>query len=109
DSKYLLRDLRSLNGTYILGERIAEHILKDGDEVTMGSTKLLLVESQEETSRHRVTISPKMTESHIRQRMQAESGDFLPERAISDEASLRRDYERLRIAHDLARYVGSEL
>jgi len=33
----------------------------------------------------------------------------MPERQIADEKILRRDYERLRIGHELARAVGSEL
>ena len=33
----------------------------------------------------------------------------MPERQIADDKNLRRDYERLRIGHELARAVGSEL
>ena len=39
DGRYLLRDLRSLNGTFLRGERVADHMLRDGDEFTMGSTR----------------------------------------------------------------------
>ena len=110
DGRYLLRDLRSLNGTFLRGERVGEHYLQDGDEVTMGSTRILFVDrpSQQEPQ-HRVTIAPGLTESHIRQRIQASTGDFMPERQLTDEKVLRRDYERLRIGHELARAVGSEL
>ncbi len=110
DGRYLLRDLRSLNGTFFRGERVGEQFLQDGDEVTMGSTRVLFVDrpSQQEPL-HRVTIAPGLTESHIRQRIQASTGDFMPERQITDEKVLRRDYERLRIGHELARAVGSEL
>jgi adenylate cyclase len=110
DGRFLLRDLRSLNGTFIRGERVGEHYLVDGEEVTMGSTRLLFVDKvAEEEPLHRVTIAPGLTESHIRQRIQAETGDFMQERQILDEKILRRDYERLRIGHELARAVGSEL
>ena len=110
DGRFLLRDLRSLNGTFIRGERVGDHMLVDGDEVTMGSTRLLFVdEPQVEEPMHRVTIAPGLTESHIRQRIQASTGDFAPERQIADDKQLRRDYERLRIGHELARAVGSEL
>ena len=110
DGRYLLRDLRSLNGTFYRGERVGEHYLQDGDEVTMGSTRVVFVDrpSQQEPL-HRVTIAPGLTESHIRQRIQASTGDFMQERQISDEKVLRRDYERLRIGHELARAVGTEL
>jgi adenylate cyclase len=111
DGRYLLRDLRSLNGTFMKGERITERFLEDGDEITMGSTRLRFVDKgQEDDALHRVTIAPgSMTESHIRQRINAASGKFLPERSLTDEKVLRRDYERLRIGHELATAVGSEL
>ncbi|MCA9673452.1 MAG: FHA domain-containing protein [Kofleriaceae bacterium] len=110
DGRFILRDLRSLNGTFIRGERIGEHYFTDGDEVTMGSTRLLFVDKpQAEEPLHRVTIAPGFTDSHIRQRIQAQSTDFIPEKQIQDEKVLRRDYERLRIGHELARAVSSEL
>jgi len=110
DKRYLLRDLRSLNGTFVRGDRVTERILDDGDEITMGSTRLLFVDREnEDDALHRVTIAPGLAESHIRQRIAASSGEFLSEKQISDETVLRRDYERLRIGHELAKAVGSEL
>lgn len=110
DGRYLLRDLSSLNGTFIGGERISEHHLVNGDEITMGSTRLLFLDGDGQSEAvHRVTIAPGLTESHIRSSINAESGEFLPEPAIRDDGVLRRDYERLRIGHELARAVGSEL
>ena len=51
-----------------------------------------------------------MMQSHIRQRITAEASDkFLPERQIQDDKQLRRDYERLRSANELARAVANEL
>ncbi|MDB4962484.1 MAG: adenylate/guanylate cyclase with sensor and domain protein [Myxococcales bacterium] len=110
DGRYLLRDLRSLNGTFMRGERVADHFLTDGDEFTMGSTRIVFVDKPKaDDVLQRVTIAPGLTESHIRGRIQANTGDFMPERQISDDKNLRRDYERLRIGHELARAVGSEL
>jgi adenylate cyclase len=110
DGRYLLRDLKSLNGTFIRGERLSEHFLHDGDEFTMGSTRIVFVDKpKNDDALGRVTIAPGLTESHIRGRIQANTGDFMPERQILDERNLRRDYERLRIGHELARAVGSEL
>src|SRR5262249_32022487 len=110
DGRYLLRDLRSLNGTFMRGERIADHYLSDGDEFTMGSTRIVFVDTPRvDDVLQRVTIAPGLTESHIRGRIQANTGDFMPERQIADDKNLRRDYERLRIGHELARAVGSEL
>ena len=110
ENHFLLRDLRSLNGTFVRGDRVSERLLEDGDEITMGSTRLLFVDKgPEDEALQRVTIAPGLTESHIRQRIAAQSGEFLTERSITDEAVLRRDYERLRIGHELAKSVGSEL
>ncbi|HUS64469.1 MAG TPA: FHA domain-containing protein, partial [Kofleriaceae bacterium] len=110
DGSYLLRDLQSLNGTFVRGDRVTERRLDDGDEITMGSTRLLFVNrASENLAINRVTIAPGLTESHIRQRIAASTGDFLPERQLRDDTVLRRDYERLRIGHELARAVGSEL
>ena len=110
DGRYLLRDLRSLNGTFMRGERVADHYLTDGDEFTMGSTRIVFVDKPKtDDVLGRVTIAPGLTESHIRGRIQANTGDFMPEKQIADEKNLRRDYERLRIGHELARAVGSEL
>src|SRR5580692_6680854 len=40
DVRFLLRDLGSLNGTYVNGERVrGETFLKHGDEIALGSTR----------------------------------------------------------------------
>ncbi len=110
DGRFLLRDLRSLNGTFLRGERVTELLLNDGDEFTMGSTRIVFGDAPKvDDALQRVTIAPGLTESHIRGRIQANTGDFMPERQIADEKILRRDYERLRIGHELARAVGVEL
>lgn len=107
DGRYMLKDQQSLNGTTIKGERVGEHLLENGDEILMGSTRLVFVHEPEESALQKVTIAPGLTESHIRQKISAASGDFLPERDISREDVLRRDYERLRIGLELSRAVGS--
>lgn len=112
DGHYLLRDLNSLNGTFVSGKRISQQqLLRDGDEITLGSTRLLFRErAVDEKALHRVTISPGFSESYIRQKISAEQDkEFRPEREIEDEQHLRRDYERLRLASEVARAVGNEL
>ncbi len=42
NGRYLLRDLGSLNGTYVNGERVHERPLFTGDEITMGSTRIVV-------------------------------------------------------------------
>lgn len=41
DGRFVLRDLGSLNGTFINGERVSERVLNPGDEITLGSTRIL--------------------------------------------------------------------
>ncbi|MCS6914815.1 MAG: adenylate/guanylate cyclase domain-containing protein [Myxococcales bacterium] len=106
DGRFLLRDLGSLNGTYLGNVRIGEHILKHGDEITLGSTRLVFSDQPEEESLNRVTISAgSLTETHIQHRVDAErSQNFLPAKSLPVE-ELRRDYEKLRMAHELGRAI----
>lgn len=39
--RWILRDLGSLNGTYVNGERISEKFLNPGDEIMLGSTRII--------------------------------------------------------------------
>ena len=41
DGRYVLKDLGSLNGTFVNGERVDTRVLSGGDEITMGSTRIL--------------------------------------------------------------------
>src|SRR5687768_2739200 len=41
DGRYVLKDLGSLNGTYVNGERVGDRVLNHGDEITLGSTRIL--------------------------------------------------------------------
>src|SRR5438874_8720473 len=109
DGRFLLRDLGSLNGTYVAGSRVSEVVLKHGDELVLGSTHLMFVEHTEtEESLNRVTIAPSSLESIVRHKVdaaQANRADFLPEKQMGDVEHLRRDYEKLRIAHELGRAI----
>jgi adenylate cyclase len=108
DGNYLLRDLGSLNGTYVSGSRVSEVVLKHGDELVLGSTHLMFVEQTEtEESLNRVTIAPSSLESIVRHKVDVASSsrEFLPEKQLFDVEHLRRDYEKLRIAHELGRAI----
>ena len=41
DGRFVLKDLGSLNGTFVNGERVGNRVLTGGDEITMGSTRIL--------------------------------------------------------------------
>ncbi len=126
--KYILKDQGSLNGTYINGERVqGQKPLKPGDEITLGSTKMIFnapvqasataatgvgsvggPEAGQKPSR--VTMAAGMVESHIRSKLAQQSAqNFMPERLVTDEPSLRRDYEKLRVSFELTRAIAGEL
>ena len=112
DGHFLFRDLGSLNGSFLRGERVSEHVLGEGDEIMLGSTCLTFQErSAQDSLLQKVTIAPAAAESLIRQKIQAppSAREFLPEREIFDVEALRRDYEKLRLAHELGRSIGLEI
>lgn len=112
DGNFVLRDLGSLNGTYMNGVRVMERVLEEGDEFTLGSTRMVFTERYEDVSKseERVTISPEMLESHIRQKIDVlSSREFLPEKDIYDVNILRRDYEKLRVAHEVGAALSLEV
>lgn len=107
DGTFMLRDLGSLNGSYIGNTRVGEQILKHGDEITMGSTRLLYSDRPStDESIPRVTIAPSnINESHIRHKVDADKSErFLPAKDLPIDA-LKRDYEKLRIAHELGQAI----
>ncbi len=122
DGRWRLKDLGSLNGTFVNGSRVGEHFLSHGDEISLGSTRIIF-EGDEPvaTGTHappspprapnsKVTIAPGMVESHIRTKLQPlQEQNFLPERLVQDTEALRRDYERLRVSYEVIKAIGVEL
>jgi adenylate cyclase len=120
DGTFVLKDLGSLNGTYVNGQRVVgEKKLESGDEISLGSTRLVFEGSSDRLVSKvpvaggnvgRVTMSPGMVESHVRSKLAAHfEQSFVPERLINDQNQLKRDYEKLRISYELMRAIGVEL
>ena len=111
NGRFLFRDLGSLNGSFFGQNRLTEHLLNHGDELTLGSTQLKFVmETPTEQSLKQVTIGPITVESVVRAKLDAgTSSDFLPEKQIESVEALRGDYEKLRIGHELNRAIGGVL
>jgi adenylate cyclase len=112
--QYLLKDLQSLNGMFVNGMRAYEHTLRNGDDISMGNTRLVFSdERQGGAEGAKVAIAaPDSTvaESHIRDKITSQASDrFLPAGEIKDMDALRRDYEKLRIVHELQKAIGLEL
>jgi adenylate cyclase len=118
---YVLKDLGSLNGTFVNGERVSsERPLQPGDEITIGSTRIVF---EPEQSRAEVSFNRLMSEEPREATQRFKVGDsdtghlirakvsvlaektFFAEELIEDEASLRRDYEKLRASHEVTRAI----
>jgi len=110
---YMLRDTGSLNGSYVNGERVSEKPLESGDQITLGNTVLRFEddEDQQNTQRGRlrnVTLAAgSLVQSQVRSRLDA-SARFLPVAEIDDIDSLKDDYEKLRIVHELSGKLSIE-
>ena len=120
DDDYVLKDLGSLNGTFVNGRRVKEHRLEPGDEITIGSTRIVFEPGQkparlqfdgllsekpgEATSR--LKIDETETGPLIRAKISILADKtFFAEELIEDEGSLRRDYEKLRASYEVTRAI----
>ncbi len=112
DGHFLYRDLGSLNGSFIKDQRIHDHPLVDGDEITLGGTLILFQELSAQASQAARAVSihqPTPSDGAFIQQKVQTSAEFLPEREIRDIDALRADYEKLRLAHELGRSIGLEV
>lgn len=119
DSGWVLRDLGSLNGTYVNGHRVAEQALGHGDEISLGSTRIVFEADNAPPAPSRpppkdgspfVTMAHGMVESHIHTKLEQQSEqNFLSEHLIQDTTQLRRDYEKLRVSYEVIHAIGVEL
>ncbi|MGZ6096783.1 MAG: adenylate/guanylate cyclase domain-containing protein [Myxococcaceae bacterium] len=111
---FVIKDLGSSNGTYVNGRRVRELRLKDADEIALGNSRLVFHTGDVLTS----TGSPGVTVLASAQAAPAflaqldqpavDETEFRPAEQLKDQAALRQDYEKLRIAHEFHRQVGLE-
>ncbi|MCB9647643.1 MAG: FHA domain-containing protein [Deltaproteobacteria bacterium] len=106
-TEWWLRDLNSSNGTYVNGRRIREAKLKDNDELVLGSMRLVFQmegRGHGSSAKDLVTILPQdpAGSTHIHAKLQEEEADFRPAGEVTDLEVLKRDYEKLRLSHELA-------
>lgn len=106
---YVLRDLSSSNGTFVNGRRTEDLRLRDGDEIRIGGSRIVFRSNTDSgESKIRVVQAPSLTQVLAAVRPQAvEEGDtFLPASEIDDLDTLKKDYERLRIAYRFHQEAG---
>ncbi|XXF74934.1 adenylate/guanylate cyclase domain-containing protein [Myxococcaceae bacterium GXIMD 01537] len=111
---FVLRDLQSSNGTFVNGRRVQELKLRDGDTLTLGASKLVFHAGESAapppptpTTAPGVTVvaNPVSVPAVLAQ-MDPVPQNFRPAEQIPDMESLRRDYEKLRIAHEFHRQIN---
>jgi adenylate cyclase len=119
DGKWVIRDLASSNGTFVNGRRVRDPIaLADGDEIRIGATRLRFrcrAEGSAPAPRLPEAAAPRggggvtvvTAEAALIASTPVEpERRFRPVVEMKDAAALRRDYEKLRIAHESHRALG---
>lgn len=107
---FIVRDLDSSNGTFVNGRRIKEMRLKDGDEITLGGSKFTFHGGDAPSipsapAGVTVVANPRSIPAFLAQMDQGPQ-NFRPADELGDMEALRRDYEKLRIAHEFHRQVS---
>jgi adenylate cyclase len=126
---FILRDLGSSNGTFVNGRRVAELRLREGDEITLGASKLVfhggegsgtlaqVPQPQQGTSSGPMPrAAPRVTvvaQSHsipafLAQMDQQAPQNFRPAEQIQEMTTLKREYEKLRLAYEFHRQVSQQ-
>ncbi len=76
DNKFFIRDLGSLNGTYMRNERITEAQLHHLDTIMLGSTKIIFYEDDAQSEvKPEVMVGDEGAESYIHSRYDASAQD----------------------------------
>jgi len=120
---YILRDLGSSNGTFVNGRRVAEARLREGDEISLGASKLIFHTGDvggafppvpgvagQRTGGARVTV---VAQAHsipafLAQMEQEAPQNFRPAEQFQEFTTLKREYEKLRIAYEFHRQVSQQ-
>jgi adenylate cyclase len=126
---FILRDLGSSNGTFVNGRRVAELRLREGDEITLGASKLVFhggegsgafaqvpQPPQGTSSAPMPRAAPRVTvvaQSHsipafLAQMDQQAPQNFRPAEQIQEMTTLKREYEKLRLAYEFHRQVSQQ-
>lgn len=108
NGQWSVRDLGSSNGTIVNGQRIQAVVLREGDEIIIGSARLRFShQAAPRTAPHVELVESSQPQVQAKlERRRAER--FAPADDIPDIEQLKRDYEKLRIANELNRAVGLE-
>ncbi len=111
EGRYVFVDLNSTHGSFVAGDRITRHVLRDGDHIVIGATELLFksdpaASAQAQSPAGRVAVVA--SEPWIQERQDADSGHFPPAAQIESEQVLRLNYDKLRVAYEMGRTLAGE-
>jgi len=120
--RWCIRDLGARNGTYVNGERLfAERVLRDGDEVVLGRTRLMFRERSRDSEPETVGLEPPPRLTDGERRVLVElcrpllAGNvFTPPAAVRDiavrlyvtEAAIKQHLGRMYDKFDITRDAG---
>jgi adenylate cyclase len=110
---FRIRDLDSSNGTFVNHRRVQQRSLANGDEILVGSTRILFrFDDGRFTSPSRAGVTV-IDGEHVLSNVVAsvrgeEAGQFLPADEIVSPEALRADYEKVRLALEFQRQVGGQ-
>ncbi len=110
--EWYLRDLESRNGTWVNSDRVKGRVkLQHNDRIKVGTTHLVFMHKSEwrAPGDHTVTIANSL-EPAIQNSLYRESADeFLPVDIVPSIDTLKRDYEKLRLAARLHRDIAFDV
>ena len=91
---FLLTDLESLNGTFVNGRPVREHLLADGDRIDAGESRLIFLTGEGEPApsvSNPVRLSDRELAAHTTLRLKADEALYLrPESAPAEPRRGRR-------------------
>ena len=102
-----IRDLGSNNGTQLNGTTVSQADLRDGDVIGIGPYRLKFQLMPTAHAPTGVVIAPG-TAPAVTASIVTDVDRVFPAASLLDEAALRRGYDKLRIAHELAQHIGFE-
>lgn len=108
---WFLRDLDSRNGSWVNGERVRGRVrVKNNDRVKVGTTHMVFI-NRDATKRsdHTVTIGDSLESSIYGSLYRESAEEFLPVDLIPSGETLKRDYEKLRLASRLHREIAFDV